>query len=371
MSELDYNLAASRSRQKRLLAEMQTLRLDLVIVQTIEHVQWLTGARYPWTMSPTAALRADGHLTLVAPKKPVLEAAADEVVTYEAQWHSTLRNDQRQASSVELLKALSDNAGLKRIGVEFSSITLHLGALPGERVDIEPTMYRLRRRKDPDELARIRKAIAGTQKMYGLAREIIESGITEIEVFNRLQAAAVEEFGEMIVPHTGNDYQCGARGGHPRNNRKAADGELYILDLGPAFRGYFSDNSRTIAVNRKPTDEQHTAWTHIMKVFQHVEATAKPGKNCKQLFDEAQAILKESPFGVFNHHLGHGIGLFPHEAPHLNPHWNDTFEVGDVFTAEPGLYDEKILRAGMRLENDYVVTEKGVENLCPFPLELS
>jgi len=369
MSDLDYNAEASRGRQRRLLAEMQTLRLDLVIVQTSEHVQWLTGARYPWTMSPAAALRADGHLTLVAPKKPVLEAAADEVVQYEAQWHSTLRNDQRQASSVELLKALAEKASLKRLGVEFSCFTSHLAALPGERVDIEPTLYRLRRRKDQDELARIRKAIAGTQKMYELARQIIEPSIAEIEVFNRLQSAAVEEFGEIIVPHTGNDYQCGARGGAPRNNRKAADGELYILDLGPAFRGYFSDNARTIAVNRQPTDERQTAWTYIMKVFQHVEATAKPGKNCQQLFQEAQAILNEAPVGVFNHHLGHGIRLVPHEDHHLNPHWNDTFEIGDVFTAEPGLYDEK-LRAGMRIENDYVITEKGVENLSPFPMEL-
>src|SRR5438552_13996139 len=212
MSDLDYNAAASRGRQRRLLAEMQTLRLDLVIVQQIEHVQWLTGARYPWTMSPVAALRADGHLTLVAPKKPVLEAAADEIAQYEAQWLSTLRNDQRQAASVELLKALNDKASLKRIGVEFSCFTSHLAALPGERVDIEPTLYRLRRRKDADELARIRKAIAGTQKMYELARHIIKPGITEIEVFNRLQSAAVEEFGEMMTG-TGNDYQFGARGG--------------------------------------------------------------------------------------------------------------------------------------------------------------
>src|SRR5205085_8189374 len=215
--------------------------------------------------------RADGHLTLVAPKKPVLEAAADEVVNYEAQWHSTLRNDQRQAASVELIKGLQNKAGLKRIGVEFSCFTSHLAALPGERIDVEPTIYRLRRRKDPDELARIRKAIAGTKGMYELAREIIQPGITEIEVFNRLQSAAVEEFGEMIVDHTGNDYQCGARGGHPRNNRRAEDGELYILDLGPAFRGYYSDNARTIAVNRRPTDEQQTARTYIMKVFEHVE----------------------------------------------------------------------------------------------------
>jgi Xaa-Pro aminopeptidase len=321
-------------------------------------------------MSPAAALRADGHLTLVAPKKPVLDAAADEVVNYEAQWHSTLRNDQRQASSIELLKALSGKTAFRQIGVEFSCFTSHLAALPGERVDIEPTIYRLRRRKDPDELARIRKAIAGTAKMYALARQIIEPGIAEIEIFNRLQSAAVEEFGEMLTG-TGNDYQCGARGGAPRNNRKAQDGELYILDLGPAYRGYFSDNSRTFAVNRRPTDEQQTAWTYVMKIFKHIEATAKPGKNCHELFDEAQAILNQAPVGVFNHHLGHGIGLFPHEAPHLNPHWNDTFEVGDVFTCEPGLYDEKILRAGMRLENDYLVTATGIENLSPFPMELS
>src|SRR6478752_7460387 len=280
MSDLDFNAVFCRSRQKRLLEQMQKLQLDLVIVTQTQHVQWLCGPRFPWVMSPAATLRADGHLTLCAPKKPVLEAAADEVVTYEAQWHSTLRNDQRQASSVELLKALSDKAGLKRVGVEFSSFTSHLAALPGERVDIEPTIYRLRRRKEPDVLARIKKAIAGTQKMYELARQIIEPGTTEIEVFNRLQSAAVEEFGEMIVPHTGNDYQCGARGGHPRNNRRAEDGELYILDLGPAFRGYFSDNARTIAVNRKPTDEQQTAWTYIMKVFKHVEAQAKPGRSC-------------------------------------------------------------------------------------------
>jgi len=218
-------------------------------------------------------------------------------------------------------------------------------------------------------LARIRKAIAGTEKMYALARQIIEPAITEIEVFNRLQAAAVAEFGEMLTG-TGNDYQCGARGGPPRNNRQAQDGELYILDLGPAYRGYFADNSRAIAVNKKPTDEQHMAWTYIMQVFKHVEATVKPGKNCQELFHEAQAILNEAPVGVFNHHLGHGIGLFPHETPHLNPLWNDTFEVGDVFTSEPGLYDEHILRAGLRLENDYLVTATGIENLSPFPMEL-
>ncbi|MEX2174695.1 MAG: Xaa-Pro peptidase family protein [Pirellulaceae bacterium] len=369
MSDLDYNAAACRTRQQRLLAEMQRLSLDLVVVQQIEHVQWLTGARFGWVFSPVAAIRADGHVTLVAPKKGSSDAAADEIAQYEAQWHSTLRNDQRQAASSELLRVLGEKAQPRRIGVEFSSFSSHLAGLSGERIDIEPTLFRLRRRKERDELARLRKAIAGTEKMYALARRIIEPGISELEVFNRLQAAAVEEFGEMLTG-TGNDYACGERGGPPRGGRRRQDGELYILDLGPAFRGYFADTCRAIAVNRQPTDAQRTAWSSILPVFEHVEASVKPGKSCKELFHECAAILHQSPVGVFNHHLGHGIGLFPHEAPHLNPHWDDTFEVGDVFTCEPGLYDEQALRAGIRLENDYLVTATGVENLSPFPLEL-
>jgi len=369
MSDLDFNSAACRGRQQRLLAEMQRERLDLAVITQSQHVYWLTGARFPWTMSPAAALRADGHLTLCAPLKPILEAAADEVVHFEAQRHSTLRNDQPQAAAEVLLKALAGQPEAKRIGVEFSSFGPHYSSLAGERIDIEPTFYRLRRRKDADELAKLRKAIAATGKMYALARQIIAPGITEIEVFNRLQSAAVEEYGEMLTG-TGNDYQCGSRGGTPRNHRPAAAGELYILDLGPAYRGYFADNCRAISVDKKPTDVQQTAWANIVRVLKHVEATAKPGKNCQELFHEAQAILNKAPLGVFNHHLGHGIGLFPHEGPHLNPHWNDTFEVGDVFTAEPGLYEENILRAGIRLENDYLVTPTGVENLSNFPLEL-
>ena len=225
-------------------------------MQQIEHVQWLTGARYPWTMSPAAALRADGHLTLVAPKKPVLEAAADEVVHYEAQWHSTLRNDQRQASSVELLKALDEQSrASKRIGVEFSCFTSHLAALPGERIDIEPTIYRLRRQKDPDELARIRKAIAGTQKD-------VRAGPADHRAGNHgdrsLQSAAsrrrrrIRRNADRARATTIN---AALAAGTRATTARRQDGELYILDLGPAFRGYFSDNCRTIR-RQSPADRR-------------------------------------------------------------------------------------------------------------------
>ncbi len=152
---------------------------------------------------------------------------------------------------------------------------------------------------------------------------------------------------------TGNDYQSGTRGGPPRD-RQAEEGELYILDLGPAYQGYFADNCRAVAVNHRPTDEQSRACAKISEVFTMIEQAVKPGVRCRDIFDAAQAILDEYRPGAFDHHLGHGIGLYPHEAPHLNPKWDDSFEVGDVFTAEPGLYGPELRRhpPGERLPGD-------------------
>jgi Xaa-Pro dipeptidase len=366
MNILDVDVACCRRRQRRLLDEMHRRQIDLIVVQKQEHVQWLAGPRFPWLVESAALLTAAGHCTLVAPQE-VSQAAADELVSFDARSIGTLRNDQRQACSAALASYLGRPAS-GRIGVEFSCFTHYLaGAVAGELVDVEPELFRLRRRKEADELTRLKRAIAATGKMYEAARRTIEPGTSELDVFNRLQAVAVEELGEPLTG-TGNDYACGERGGPPRD-RRAGDGELYILDLGPAYRGYFADNCRTLAVNRRPTDAQQAAWQKLAEVFPLLERTVKPGVRCREFFATVQAHLDDFMPGGFDHHLGHGIGLFPHEAPHLNPFWDDVFEEGDVFTAEPGLYAPE-LRAGIRLENDYLVTADGVECLSNFPLEL-
>jgi len=367
-TRIEIDLALCRRRQARLLERIEPLRLDAVIVTRLENVQWLAGPRFLWYFEPSFLLRADGRATLVAPSSPPGVAAADDIRTYKAKSLSTLRSDQRQRSVAELHRAMKELATPRRIGIEYSHCPPHMTTMvDAELVDVDAEIRALRRRKDPDELARIHRAIAATGAMYKRAREIIEPGINELNVFSQLQAAAVTELGEMLTG-TGNDYACGERGGPPRD-RLAQDGELYILDLGPAYQGYFADNCRTFAVNRHPTDEQHATWEQIAAVFPLVESTVKPGVSCRKLFEDVKAQLDDYMPGSFRHHLGHGIGLFPHEIPYVNPNWDDRFEEGDVFTIEPGLYAPQ-LRAGIRLENDYLVTSTGVELLSDFPLEL-
>ena len=362
------DIAACRRRQQRLTVWMQEHSLDRVLLTQRENIQWVTGVYYSALFAPVAMLTVHGQCLLVAPQRAPEAAAVDEVLTYPAKQHSTLCNDQKQRATEVLLQSSWISGGLA-IGTEFSAFPRFLQEGPTVSWhDVESVLYRLRRRKEPDELAKICRAIAATEKMYAAARDCISPGISELEVFNRLQSVAVQELGEPLTG-TGNDYQCGSRGGPPRSDHTAKAGELYILDLGPAFRGYYADNCRTLAVTRA-TDLQHTAWKFVTSVFDHVETTVRPGKSAQQLFHEAQSILDRAPVGTFNHHLGHGIGLYPHEAPHLNPHWNDFFEENDVFAVEPGLYAPE-LQVGLRIENNYRVTATGVERLSNFGMEMA
>jgi Xaa-Pro dipeptidase len=364
------DLQACRIRQERLRHRMADRGLDAVIVVAPEHVQYFTGHRWDFRFAPVAAILAGGETLLVCPDKAVEQAAATEIRTYAAKRRSTLRTDQREASSAVLGDWLSARSRPRSVGVEFSACPPAVTRLLGDATttDVDAELLSLRRHKDPDELALLRRAIAATGRMYEAARARIRPGVSELEIFSALQAAAVDACDEMLTG-TGNDYACGVRGGPPRP-RPCAAGELYILDLGPAYRGYFGDTSRTIAVDGSPTDQQFAAWRHVCGALEIVERRARPGVRCRDIYEEVRAWLATAPVGSWSSHLGHGIGLFVHETPHLNPEWDDALEVGDVIAVEPALYDP-VLRCGMRIENDYLVTADGLELLSPFPLDLA
>jgi Xaa-Pro dipeptidase len=363
-------LTLSHQRQTRLRHLLATQQLDLALLTRPEHVQYLTGYR-PSPHHSAAVLLTPDQCLLIAPNQVPEHHAASHVLTFEAQWLCTLRQDQEHAIAT-LLQPHAPTHQHARIGLETSRCPAAYSAALSHHLtpslhDIEPALHRLRRRKDPDELAFLRHAIAASEAMYARAREIIAPGITELTVFNELQSAAVHALGEPLTA-TGNDYQSNSPGGPPRP-RAAQAGELFILDLGPAFRGYFADNCRTFAVDRHPTDPQLAAHATITHVLAEVQRLVKPGLRCRDLFDHAKSLLDAHLPGAFFHHLGHGIGLNPHETPHLNPAWDDTFEEGDVFTAEPGLYHHT-LHAGIRIEENYLVTANGVEKLTSFPTAL-
>ena len=78
------DLQSCRMRQRRLLDRMQEHGLDGVVLAAPEHVEYFTGHRWDHRFSPVAAIDAAGKTLLVCPDKPVEQAAADDLRTYEA-----------------------------------------------------------------------------------------------------------------------------------------------------------------------------------------------------------------------------------------------------------------------------------------------
>jgi Xaa-Pro aminopeptidase len=100
-----------------------------------------------------------------------------------------------------------------------------------------------------------------------------------------------------------------------------------------------------------------------------MEQIAKPGVPCSHLYHLASQIVRkrgledyfigtkkgQAPF------VGHGIGLEIDEFPLLARGFTQSLETGMVFAFEPKFIFPEI--GALALEDDYVVTEGGVEKL--------
>jgi Xaa-Pro dipeptidase len=232
-------------------------------------------------------------------------------------------------------------------------------------------MLALRKKKEEDEIDEIRRSLACCGAAYTAARQAIRPGATELEVYQAMYAAATLEVGTSLdFP---GDFACGQRairGGGPPTGRVLEVGDLYILDLFPAPALYFGDVCRTFAVG-EPSALQVRAWELVREAQRIGESAVRPGVAARSVYRLVKEFLDSHAEGEksFWHHAGHGIGHHGHEAPRIIPGSDDVFEAGDVFTLEPGLYSAA-LRGGIRLEDNYVLRESGLENLFAFPLEL-
>lgn len=360
-----------RARQERLRRHLREAGLDGALFSEPRYVHYFTGHFQRGPTVTAAWVPLSGEVALVtagAESAP----AADRCLLYPAAKHATMVDDQPGSALATILPLLGD---AKKIGVDQSP---RPALLEGRALaDLNPALLRLRRAKDADEIVVIRRSIAAVEAAYAAARKFLVPGMTEIEVFARAQAAAVESAGEPIGDF-GNDFQAGTPGGPPRLRRIEA-GELMPLDLGVIVRGYWADMCRTFCIGGKPTPAQAEAREKVLAALAFVERSVKPGVSCLKIFREVHAMIDGHNGWVFSHHLGHGFGLAAHESPRLNPNYDDTFQVGDTFTCEPGLYNapghkpgdkSPDLRGGVRIEENFLVVPGGVEKLSSCTTEL-
>ena len=117
------------------------------------------------------------------------------------------------------------------------------------------------------------------------------------------------------------------------------------------------------------TDTMREIYAAVKRANEAAHAIAKPGVTCHEIDQAARQVIDAAGYGdYFTHRLGHGLGLSGHELPNVAPNDPTPLEVGMVFTIEPGIYHPEI--GGVRIEDDVVVTEDGIESLSTFPKDL-
>lgn len=351
--ELDQ--AMCLTRQEALRADMRDAGVDALLVRGRGQLSRLFNY---WSRDvfPTAGvIRADGPSAIAVPEGHEGRVHAGESRDWEAAWLSSLRPN----LSDLVLEALGDllPAG-SRVGVDGDTPLAFTAN--HQVVDMRAPIARRSRAKDTDEVALIRAGAAAGEAAFGDIEPLLVPGTREIDLFAAYQAAAVRTAG-MPIGELGNDYRGGAPGGMPRT-APLVEGELIPIDTGVMLRGYYSDLCRTYPVGGHWDDLQLDAARRVVEAHALAIEMIATGVSCKAVYGEVQRFLDGYRGLRFTGHLGHGIGLHPVETPRINPRWDDHFELGDVFTLEPGLYGEAI-RSGLRIENDYVLTEAGVERL--------
>jgi Xaa-Pro aminopeptidase len=292
--------------------------------------------------------------------------------------------------------------------------------------DAHAIVDQLRARKSPAEVALLRKAIDMTTGSLKEAMHSAKPGMYEYELeamieggFRRAGADGTS-FGS-IVGSGPNSTQYH----YEKNDRQMRAGDVVVMDVGASYRGYAADVTRTIPVSGKFTPEQRAVYQLVRDAQAAAEKVAKPGATWKAWTDTARAVearglaklgLIESPEATFDppwksscttrpvactqaflymaHGLGHGIGLEVHDPP---PTYMEggKFEVGHVFTIEPGVYVstklldmlpdtpknkamiakvrkavERYNNTGVRIEDDYLMTPNGAEWLSKAPREV-
>ena len=235
--------------------------------------------------------------------------------------------------------------------------------------DIYPYISKMRLYKDEYEISFIKKAINITEFGIDNMMKLSAPGINEMAMEGVFEFALKQSLCNQTAFKT--IAASGKRATilhYSDNNHVMHDNELFLCDLGATFNNYSADISRTFPVNGKFTDRQKQLYQLVLNANKLVENNARPGITIKELNQMVIDYYKEelpkigldkSVDNYYYHSCSHHLGLDTHD---IGGGMNDPLEAGNVITNEPGLYVEEEA-IGIRIEDDLLITENGVEVL--------
>lgn len=292
--------------------------------------------------------------------------------------------------------------------------------------DAHPIVDQLRARKSPAEIALLRRAAEISSEGH---RAAMTAPVPSHEY--ELQAALEYTFTRLggSRPAYGSIVGSGLDGTqlhYMKDRGETKPGEVVVIDAATEYEGYAADITRTIPVSGTYTADQRAIYQLVRDAQAAAERNARPGKPAAAAQDSSVAVrarglaklgLVESEDAMFDppwradcqrapaqckqamlwmiHGISHGLGLAVHDPAQFS-YGDRVYKPGDVFTIEPGIYVstrmldalpdtprnrafiarvkpavERYEGTGVRIEDDYLITDTGLERLSTAPREIS
>jgi Xaa-Pro aminopeptidase len=368
-----------RARVCRAAGALAAAGADALVISHLPNLRYLSGLE---ATAGHGLLTAAGHLHLLVDPRYVAAARdrADEVGVDVLRPVATA--DIRPATWIA---AHCVREGVTRLVLESRVMSLHdarvlqralaaqswTGAIDDTPLDL---IEELRRVKDAAELSVLREGGARLSEVARgvLADRVARMGRTELEVAAEIDARVRRSGCSRAAFDT--IVASGPRSALPHARptaRRLEAGEVVVLDFGGVYGGYCLDLTRTVCLGQPPTDVDRQ-YHAVLEAQRAGCAAVRPGASPADVDRAARQVLETAGLGeAFGHGTGHGLGLEVHEAPRLaRPQPEDVaqppLEAGVACTIEPGAYVTS--RAGIRIEDDVVVTVDGYERITDVPL---
>jgi Xaa-Pro dipeptidase len=362
-----------RNRQKRLAQAMETTNLGGMALNASPSLTYLTGLQFHLSERPVLGLFT-AHLPLMI-ILPEFEAGKLSNLSYQAELFTYGEDlDKWQEAFNDGLTAAG--FGGRRIGIEPRHLrVLELNFLENANTALnlvsgEACLTGLRMQKDDFEQECMQKAVDIAQNALEAILPEIKPGKSEREIAAELMVELLRGGSEAPMPFEP-IVASGPNSANPHaypGDRRLSKGDILIIDWGANVGGYFSDLTRTFAIQELP-DEMKTIAQIVLEANEAARAKAGPGVPAQDVDRAARMVIEEAGYGeYFTHRTGHGLGMEIHEEPFIRDGNPILLRPGMTFTIEPGIYLPG--KGGVRIEDDVVITDEGLQSFSTLPRTL-
>jgi Xaa-Pro aminopeptidase len=241
----------------------------------------------------------------------------------------------------------------------------------GDAQDATPLLAEARAIKTEQEVERMRLANDIAAAAMEHCKLIIEPGMSEAQI-------AAEWEGFVHGEGTGWEGKVdlalgfslvwsgpGIKTFTATTSRPVVEGEPTLFEIWVCADGYWCDHTKNLVAGEL-TERYRELETGLMAVYEGAIDFARPGASFAELDRRIRAGIDALGFpGQPSHPICHGVGARAHEPPYAHQDGGGGIAEGMVLAIEPGCYIEG--GGGLRVEDNFLVTETGAEKLSPFP----